>query len=127
MQALHTKLALGWPCHGIRKQQELYYRGSESAVLYRTGPVKGNGHRCVEAASSPILSNRPAARPTAPIMIARSSSDGRNDVVIRSYEGLLFDMDGTLVDSTAAIEKHWQQYEEHIAPHSFPVDPFSPT
>ncbi len=28
---------------------------------------------------------------------------------MRSYEGLLFDMDGTLVDSTAAIEKHWQQ------------------
>lgn len=23
------------------------------------------------------------------------------------FDGLLFDMDGTIIDSTAAVEKHW--------------------
>lgn len=24
-----------------------------------------------------------------------------------TFDGLLFDMDGTIIDSTAAVEKHW--------------------
>lgn len=24
-----------------------------------------------------------------------------------SFDGFLFDMDGTIIDSTAAVEKHW--------------------
>jgi beta-phosphoglucomutase-like phosphatase (HAD superfamily) len=27
-----------------------------------------------------------------------------------TFDGLLFDMDGTLVDSTRAIEEHWKAY-----------------
>lgn len=26
------------------------------------------------------------------------------------FDGLLFDMDGTIIDSTAAVEKHWEAY-----------------
>jgi len=25
-----------------------------------------------------------------------------------AFDGLLFDMDGTIIDSTAAVEKHWE-------------------
>jgi glycerol 3-phosphatase-1 len=28
---------------------------------------------------------------------------------VHSFAGLLFDLDGTLVDSTAAIVKHWHR------------------
>ena len=31
-----------------------------------------------------------------------------------SFSALLFDMDGTIIDSTAAIEKHWQQLGREI-------------
>ena len=27
-----------------------------------------------------------------------------------SFDGLLFDMDGTIIDSTDAVEKHWHTY-----------------
>jgi len=27
-----------------------------------------------------------------------------------TFDGLLFDMDGTIIDSTAAVEKHWEAY-----------------
>jgi hypothetical protein len=27
------------------------------------------------------------------------------------FKGLLFDMDGTIIDSTAAVEKHWHTYD----------------
>lgn len=26
------------------------------------------------------------------------------------FVGILFDMDGTIIDSTAAVVKHWQKY-----------------
>jgi hypothetical protein len=29
-----------------------------------------------------------------------------------AFNGFLFDFDGTIVDSTAAIEKHWRWYVE---------------
>ncbi|KAI1844330.1 hypothetical protein JX265_010241 [Neoarthrinium moseri] len=35
-----------------------------------------------------------------------------------SFKGLLFDMDGTIIDSTAAVEKHWHTVGEEIG-----VDP----
>ncbi|KAI1330824.1 HAD-like protein [Xylariaceae sp. FL0255] len=31
-----------------------------------------------------------------------------------SFDGLLFDMDGTIIDSTAAVEKHWHTVGEEI-------------
>ena len=27
-----------------------------------------------------------------------------------TFDGVLFDMDGTVIDSTAAVEKHWHLY-----------------
>ncbi len=27
-----------------------------------------------------------------------------------NFKAFLFDMDGTIIDSTAAVEKHWQTY-----------------
>lgn len=27
-----------------------------------------------------------------------------------TFDGFLFDMDGTIIDSTAAVEKHWHTY-----------------
>ncbi|KIW06826.1 uncharacterized protein PV09_02506 [Verruconis gallopava] len=37
---------------------------------------------------------------------------------VHSFEGLLFDMDGTIIDSTAAIVKHWEEIGREIG-----VDP----
>lgn len=35
-----------------------------------------------------------------------------------SFHGFLFDMDGTVIDSTAAVEKHWENVGKDIG-----VDP----
>lgn len=34
-----------------------------------------------------------------------------------TFDGLLFDMDGTIIDSTTAVEKHWHTYVEPKFPH----------
>jgi len=34
--------------------------------------------------------------------------------MMHSFDGILFDMDGTIIDSTAAIVKHWSQSVESI-------------
>jgi glycerol 3-phosphatase-1 len=31
-----------------------------------------------------------------------------------TFDGLLFDMDGTIIDSTEAVEKHWHTYDETV-------------
>lgn len=35
------------------------------------------------------------------------SGDYTAPAVQVTFDGLLFDMDGTIIDSTAAVEKHW--------------------
>lgn len=37
-----------------------------------------------------------------------------------SFDGFLFDMDGTLIDSTEAIEKHWHKSGFPRPPQTFP-------
>ena len=39
---------------------------------------------------------------------ATASFTGKPETV--QFSGILFDMDGTIVDSTGAIEKHWHKY-----------------
>lgn len=36
--------------------------------------------------------------------------EGHNNVHCQSFAGFLFDMDGTIVDTTKAITKHWNAY-----------------
>lgn len=40
--------------------------------------------------------------------IDTSGADFSAPPVQVTFDGLLFDMDGTIIDSTAAVEKHWE-------------------
>lgn len=64
-----------------------------------------------EPASSPATA--PPA-PTAPPSIGapRGSAGARLDPIVLEADALLFDMDGTLVDSTAVVESNWRSFAE---------------
>jgi hypothetical protein len=55
--------------------------------------------------------NTPTWRSSTPV---QADEDFTGAPFVRSFAGLLFDMDGTIIDSTNAIVKHW---EMHVAPH----------
>jgi len=58
--------------------------------------------------------NTPAGRASTPVDVSTFSAAPS----IHSFSGLLFDMDGTIIDSTAAVVKHW-----HTIGEKFGVDP----
>jgi hypothetical protein len=69
-------------------------------------------HPCVDERSlggtSPGPGRGSAAASTTTQAGGEGGVVGRSDHIL-AFDGLLFDMDGTLVDSTKAIVKHWQK------------------
>jgi hypothetical protein len=64
-----------------------------------------------------LLSNRNPA-----LMISSKKSFGNNQLQpLGTFSGILFDMDGTLIDSTDAIVKFWTRY---VPPDHVPRSPF---
>jgi len=64
-----------------------------------------------------LLSNRNPA-----LMISSKKSFGNNQLQpLGTFAGILFDMDGTLIDSTDAIVKFWTRY---VPPGHVPRPPF---
>jgi hypothetical protein len=52
--------------------------------------------------------NTPTGRASTPV----DSSSFKAAPSIHAFSGLLFDMDGTIIDSTAAVVKHWNKYAQ---------------
>lgn len=50
------------------------------------------------------------------LFIVTSLAMGSQQPVTLSLSGFLFDLDGTIVDSTTAIVKHWQAFVYHPLP-----------
>lgn len=64
-----------------------------------------------------VLTERPVSRrlssltplPVSPVFKDNHQDDFSGPSVSRQYSAILFDMDGTIIDSTNAIIKHWER------------------
>jgi sugar-phosphatase len=50
-----------------------------------------------------------------PALGIRRPVDADADVFTREFDAVLFDLDGTLVDSTASVVRSWRRFAEHFA------------
>lgn len=57
--------------------------------------------------TEPLVSSRPHGH--LPVFKDSQNEDFSGPSIIRQYSAILFDMDGTIIDSTNAIVKHWEK------------------
>lgn len=50
-----------------------------------------------------------------PALGVRQGVDVANELFVRRFDAVLFDLDGTLVDSTSSVIRSWRRFAEHFA------------